>query len=155
MEIILNSLSIVSSVITVSAIWGLNQSSPFYIKILLSAGVGIFICIIHLIYIRYNSIVPKDYAVNNDTRDVSSIIVKRHKSLQIDTVVSIYRKNRNVIHMVALGTVVDIPDNMLQIDIFLYNNKDLMNDIKSNQTNIKQYYIVPYIKYIDIQDKLK
>lgn len=155
MDYVYTTLSIVSSIITISAIWGINENSSLIIKIVLTAGAGIIVLVSFFIN-GLMKIVPKNYAVDQNTNDVSSIIVKKHKFLQVDTLVTIFMKDQDVIHVVAIGTVVDYyPNNMVQIDIVFYNDKDFLNRIKNNQTNIKKYYIVPRIRYTDIIDKLK
>ena len=156
-HIITNTLSFVSSIITIFAIWGLDRESPIGIKIVLSVGTGVIFLAVYLVQkILFKSIIPIDYATDSETNDVGAIIVKKRNDLQIDTLVTIYHKEQTITKMAAIGVVVDISEEKtLQIDILSKQNKDILNKMKDNQTNIKQYYVVPYVKYIDVEDKFR
>lgn len=104
MQSILAVMAILADIITIVSIWGINESSPLWLKILITIiAIIIGIVMVVLTYDAYDIKVKRYYYKENELR----VYTKKNKYLVAGSVVSIYYKyvEREEEHddLVALG----------------------------------------------------
>ena len=154
MDIIKNNLGYVGSIFTVAAYWFAKDIS-IALKIFVT-GIAVIFCILD--WINVDRIHLVNYAVDEDTPDrtIKSVIVDSRNQLQVDNMVSLFSEFDDIVTLVAICNIVDSPgSNTLQIDITRRINEEMLNKLKDNQTNIKHFYIVPKVRFVDVKDFLK
>lgn len=154
MDLLKNNIGYLGSIFTIVAYWTTKDTS-LQAKIVVTV-LAISFCIWDWLTVKKIHLI--DYAVDETSPDrkINSVLVSSKNDLRYDTMVSLFAAFGKVPTLVAICNIVDNPDKKtLQIDITRRINEEALNKMKDNQTNIKQYYIVPRVRFVDVKGFLK
>lgn len=153
-EIVIGIMAIVSEILTIASLWGINEESPLWIKIAITIIATIFgIIVLILTYdlhdIKVNYIHKKE--------DNYWVYTKRNKYLVDGAIVSIYYKyikyEEEYDELVAFGYVFST-NNSFDVNIKLIHivDEELWKYIESCSKSYKKLHIKPNVDYYHIME---
>lgn len=158
MQIILAIVAVLADVITISSIWGINDASPLWLKIVITiVAIILGAVMVVLTYDAYD-IKVKRYHYKEQGNEFR-VYTKKNRYLVDGSVVSIYYKyvehEEEHDDLVALGYVfIDDKDSDVQIKIFKMIDEQLVRNILSSNKSCKKYHVKPNVEFSRISEMI-
>lgn len=153
---ILAVMAIVADILTILSVWGINDASPLWLKIVITiVAIVISIIMVVLTYDTYD-IKVKRYHYKEKENEFR-VYTKKNKYLVDGSIVSIYYKyqehEEECDDLVALGYVfIDDKDSDVQIKIFKMIDEKLVRNILSSNKSCKKYHVKPNVEFSRISE---
>lgn len=153
---ILTAMAISADILTILSVWGINDASPLWQKIVITiVAIVISAVIVILTYDAYD-IKVKRYHYKEKVNEFR-VYTKKNKYLVDGSVVSIYYKyqkqEEECDDLVALGYVfINEKSSDIQIKIFKMIDEKLFRNILTSNKSCKKYHVKPNVEFSRISD---
>ena len=145
-------LGILSNMLTILSIWGVNEQSPIFVKVGITI-IAIVLGVIFTVTCVNRRIGVKDYYYD-ESEDKYWVYTNKNRALIDGSSVSIYYKDGNYNEIVALGYVLMSDGNWkVQIKVGRVLDKKLLRKIRISNEECKKYYVKPYVDYLYVGEE--
>lgn len=153
---ILAAKAIVADILTILSVWGINDASPLWLKIVITIVAIVISIIMVILTCDAYDIKVKRYHYKEKENEFR-VYTKKNKYLVDGSIVSIYYKyqehEEECDDLVALGYVfIDDKDSDVQIKIFKMIDEKLVRNILSSNKSCKKYHVKPNVEFSRISE---
>lgn len=153
---ILAVMAILADIITIVSIWGINDASPLWLKIIITTIATIIgVVMVILTYDAYDIKIKRYHYKEN--KNEFRFYTKKNKYLVEGSIVSIYYKyqkhEEECDDLAALGYVfIDDKNSDVQIKIFKMIDEQLVRNILSSNKSCKKFHVKPNVEFSHISE---